>query len=216
MLSVSDINNLKNIKEAPSNLSQDKVRIQFNENFRIIRSLLEQILKSNQTNIDIVQNLNIIFPTNPDVRIQYILKYNQSIGKWMVTEFLGTQHILDIGEAVKIGNKHQHIVHKNMDIAVGAEAIINAGGELVVIDGSAETIISYTILNPLQQLVLQDKYIFNGVVFNGTGNSLTITKNGSTAVNIDDIILPSDYITIGTGNLLDVNSVIHISVTKII
>lgn len=216
MLSVNEIKDLMDIKEVPSNLSQDKIRIVFNENFRKIRKLIEEMRLEAQTNISVIRNLNIIFPTSPDPRLQYVLKYNDDINKWMVVKFLGTQNVFEDGEAVEVGNKHQHIVHEVLSLGEGSEVILNSNSELVVLENTASIIVGYKIADPPEQMQMPYEYIYDGIHYSETLETPTVYKNGLIdEVNIGDVILPTDYVIFSVGNSEDIDKKVYVKISKV-
>lgn len=215
MLNDKQIADLMDIKEAPSNLSQDAIRNLYNENFRKVRALLDQMYKDSQNNNNIVQNLNIVFPSSPDTRLQYVMKYNPELQKWVVAEFLGTQNVFENGDAVKVGSKHQHIVNESLQIGIGGEIIVDAGGEIVVNDSSSNIVLPYEIQDPLEEKSLPYDYLYVGINSSETSNIVSVTKNGSDVVNSGDTILSTDYITFSTGETSDLGKKIYFSLTKL-
>jgi hypothetical protein len=216
MLSDKILADLMDIKQAPSNLSQDAIRVLYNENFRKIRVLLQTLYSDSLNNTNIIQNLNISFPQTPDPRLQYVMIYNPSIQKWVVSEYLGTQNLLEDGEAVKIGSKHQHVVNESMTIDNGAEVILEAGGELVVLDSSNTLVVPYEIKDPLEELSLQHDYMYNSINIGETVGNIEVLKNvGGDPVNNGDVIYSTDYLRISSDNPTDLNKKVYLSITKV-
>lgn len=181
---------LRNIKECPSNISQDNIRTVFNENFSIIRGVLELLSVSVGSSNEIVNNINILFPENPDERLQYIMKYDNITGKWLVTEFLGTQNKFTGSDAVKVGMKHQHIVNGNITLQDNSQVLVEEGGEVVVLKSRSETIISVSTTKPY---VSTANMVYLGIF--GSQPSGTINRNGA-VLEQGDIVIPDDNITI--------------------
>lgn len=207
MLSDKDIALLKRIKEAPSNLSQDNIRTVYNKNFALIRELLESILDGSA--IDVISgNANIEFPTNPDKRLQYVLKYNVATNKWVVSEFLGTQSILTNDDAIKIGSKHQHIVSEHMVVGSQSEVMVETGGELVVLLNTFQSLLYYEI-GVTESLEIEYAVKFLGIGFNGTGDDVVVLINGN-PISVGDDIMIGDELTL-TGE----DGVVHLNVERI-
>lgn len=169
---------LMNIKEAPSNLSQDQIRSLFNKNFALIRDILDGILRGKALNIGDVNGANnILFPDGTDKRLQHVLKWDELKKKWVATEFIGTQNRLVSGEAVKIGAKHQHIVDGNMDVGYNSEVVIEQGGELVVLSGESTMSLSY-IIGVTDEIEITNPSMFLGVKYSENGGVTTVLING--------------------------------------
>ena len=194
MLSGKLLQQFMDIKEVPSNVSQDNMRITYNDNFRKIRELISDLYTEVTNSNQIVNNISLLFPNRPDQRLQYILRYDKDADKWRVTEFLGTQNILDDGEAVRIGNKHQHIVYQRIDLTGNAEIIIDRGGELVVLENTLIENISYEI-GVTPQISMPYDCEFIGVGYNGTGDNIEVLINGQ-PVPYDRMIHQNDILTI--------------------
>lgn len=181
---------LSGIKECPSNLSQDQIRIVYNENFNLIRKLLGAMVVKLESFGDVVKNIDLLFPENPDERLQHIIKYDPTIEKWRVTEFLGTQNVFVGNDGVLVGGKHQHIVNNNLEMSDNSELIIREGGEAVILKGKTDMIIP--IMSGTAGYTSEANMIYVGT-YNGDYPDFTIMLNGNPImqgdmVQIDDVI----------------------------
>lgn len=182
---------LREIKECPANLSQDNIRSVYNENFSILRTVIQEMQSKMGMSNDIVNNLNIIFPENPDERLQYVMKYDNTLGKWVVTEFLGTQNKLTGNDAVKVGMKHQHIVNNMITVQDNAEIIVQEGGEVVALKGRTENVIR---IDANMSYVSTANMIYMGTLMQVPSN--VEVRNNGVVLTQGSVVSPSDTLTV--------------------
>lgn len=121
------------LKTAPSTLSQDRVRTLYNRNFELIRGYLER-----QAALQVDQNTSIIFPITPEEGLYNMVYKN---GKWIVERFYGTQYKFGGNEILRVGSRHQYITFDSITFADNSHAIVEAGGQLIVLNANMGTVV---------------------------------------------------------------------------